>query len=174
MSILDAIKNRRSVREFKDQDIPESAIDVLIEAIRWAPSAGNLQSRQFYFVFNEAIRNKLAQTGLRHDFVSFIVRAPLVVVGCADLRIAPRYKERGTDLYCIQDTAVSVQNLMLAAQDLGLGTCWVGAFKEEEVKKILEMPDYLRPVVLVPVGYPAKTSKAPDRRPKADCVTLLP
>lgn|SRR5574341_118671 len=88
MNILDVIKDRRGVREFKEQEIPESAIDVLIEALRWAPSAGNLQSRQFYFVFNEAIRNKLVQTGLRHDFVSFITRAPLVVVACADLRIA--------------------------------------------------------------------------------------
>ena len=126
MNILDIIKNRRSVREFKDLEIPEKAIDVLFEALRWAPSAGNLQSRKFYFVFNEAIRNKLAQTGLRHDFVSFIVRAPLVVVACADLRIASRYKERGNNLYCIQDTAASVQNLLLAAHDQGLGTCWVG------------------------------------------------
>jgi len=174
MNIIDIIKNRRSVREFKDQEIPGSAIDVLIEALRWAPSAGNLQSRKFYFVFNEAIRNKLAQAGLRSDFVSFIARAPLVVVGCADLRIASRYGERGTELYCIQDTAASVQNLLLAAHDQGLGTCWVGAFKEEEVKKILEMQDYLRPVVLVPVGYPAKSPKAPDRLSKTDCVKVLP
>jgi nitroreductase len=174
MNLLDIIKTRRSVREFKDLELPESAIDVLIEALRWAPSAGNLQSRKFYFVFNEALRNKLAQAGLRRDFVSFIARAPLVVVGCADLRISSRYKERGMELYCIQDTAASVQNLLLAAQDLGLGTCWVGAFKEEEVKKVLEMPDYLRPVVLVPVGHPAKTPKTPARLPRADCVTILP
>ncbi len=174
MIILDIIKTRRSVREFKDQEIPESVIDVLIEAVRWAPSAGNLQSRKFYFVFNEAIRNKLAQAGLRHDFVSFIARAPLVVVGCADLRIASRYGERGAQLYCIQDTAASVQNLLLAAQDLGLGTCWVGAFKEELVKEILSLPDYLRPVVLIPVGYPAKIPKTPDRLPKVDCVKILP
>ncbi len=173
MNILDVIKNRRSVREFKDLEIPEKAIDVLIEAIRWAPSAGNLQSRKFYFVFNEELRKRLAQAGLRHDFVSFISRAPLVVVGCADLRIASRYGERGTQLYCIQDTAASVQNLLLAAQDQGLGTCWVGAFKEDRVKEILDMPDYLRPVVLVPVGYPAKTPKAPDRLPKSDCVKIL-
>ena len=173
MNLLDIIKNRRSVREFKDRELPESAIDALIEALRWAPSAGNLQSRKFYFVLNEELRNKLARTGLRHDYVSFIARAPLVVVACADLRIASRYGERGTDLYCIQDAAASVQNLLLAAQDLGLGTCWVGAFKEDEVKKILEMPDYLRPVVLVPVGCPAKTPKAPARLPKADCVKIL-
>jgi len=73
MNILYIIKNRRSVREFKDLDIPKSAIDVLIGALRWAPSAGNLQSRKFYFVFKEAVRNKLAQSGLRHDYVSFIL-----------------------------------------------------------------------------------------------------
>jgi nitroreductase len=174
MNILDIIKNRRSVREFKDQEIPESAIDALVEALRWAPSAGNLQSRKFYFVLNEELRNKLAQAGLRQDFVSFIVRAPLVIVACADLRIASRYGDRGKDLYCIQDTAASVQNLLLAAHDLGLGTCWVGAFNENRVKEILDMPDYLRPVVIVPVGYPAKTPKAPERLLKSDCVKILP
>lgn len=173
MNILDIIKNRRSVREFKDLEIPESAIDVLIEALRWAPSAGNLESRKFYFVFNEAIRNKLGQAGLRRDFVSFIARAPLVVVACADLRIASRYGERGTHLYCIQDTAASIQNLLLAAHDLGLGTCWVGAFNEEKVKGILDMPNNLKPVVIVPVGYPAQIPKAPDRHPKIDCVKIL-
>jgi nitroreductase len=174
MNLLDIIKDRRSVREFKDQEIPESAIDVLIEVLRWAPSAGNLQSRKFYFVFNEPLRNKLARAGLRHDFVSFIAHAPLVVVACADLRIASHYGERGTELYCIQDTAASVQNLLLAAHDQGLATCWVGAFKEQQVKEILDMPDYLRPVVLVPVGYPAKTPKAPVRLSKVDCVEILP
>jgi nitroreductase len=85
---------------------------------------------------NKELRNKLAQAGLKQDSVSFIAQAPLVVAGCADLRIASRYAERGTGLYCIQDTAASVQNLLLAARDLGLGTCWVGAFKEKTVKEI--------------------------------------
>ena len=120
MNILEVIKSRRSVRDFTDQKIPESAINVLVDALRWAPSAGNLQSRKFYFVFNEEVRNKLAQAGLKHDFVSFIARAPLVVVACADLRLSSRYGERGTNLYCIQDTAASVQNLLLAAHALGL------------------------------------------------------
>ena len=174
MNILDVIKNRRSVRDFTDQQSPESAIDALIEALRWAPSAGNLQSRKFFFVFNEDIRNKLAQAGLRHDFASFIARAPLVVVACADLRISSRYGERGKHLYCIQDTAASVQNLLLAAHDLGLGACWVGAFKEEKVKEILNLPENLRPVVLVPVGYPARTPKAPARISKVEAVELVP
>ncbi len=173
MNILDIIKNRRSVRDFTKQKIPESAINVLVEALRWAPSAGNLQSRKFYFVFNEDIRNKLAQTGLKHDFVSFIARAPLVIVACADHRLASRYGERGKHLYCVQDTAASIQNLLLAAHDLGLGTCWVGAFKEENVRDILVLPDNLRPVAIVPVGYPARTPKAPDRVSKVEVVELV-
>jgi nitroreductase len=174
MNILDIIKSRRSVRDFTEQQIPGSAIVVLIEALRWAPSAGNLQSRKFYFVFNEDIRNKLAQAGLKHDFVSFIARAPLVVVACADQSTSSRYGERGKHLYCIQDTAASVQNLLLAAHDLDLGTCWVGAFKEEKVSEILNLPENLRPVAIVPVGYPARTPKAPARLSKVEAAELLP
>ncbi len=163
MNILDVIKNRRSVRDFTDRKIPKSAIDILVEVLRWAPSAGNLQSRKFYFVFNEDIRKKLAGTELKPGLIRFIARAPLVIVACADENIAARYKERGKNLYCIQDTAVSLQNLLLAAYDLGLGTCWVGAFNEEHVREVLNLPDTLRPVAIVPVGYPACIPNAPDR-----------
>jgi nitroreductase len=174
MTILDIIKNRRSVRDFTDREIPGTAVYDLIEALRWAPSAGNLQSRKFYFVFNEAVRNKLARAGFRQDFVSFIAQAPLVIVACADLHLSARYGERGRDLYCIQDTAASIQNLLLAAHDLGLGACWVGAFKEETVREILNLPDTLRPVAMVPVGYPARTPKAPARVSRDEAVELLP
>lgn len=173
MNIIDIIRNRRSVRDFTDQKIPKSVISILVEALRWAPSAGNLQSRKFYFVFNENVRNKLAQSGLRENFVSFIARAPLVIVACADERIAAQYGERGKNLYCIQDTAASIQNLLLAAHDLGLGTCWTGAFKEDKIKEILDLPENLRPVVIVPVGYPANTPKPPDRVPMTDAVEVI-
>jgi nitroreductase len=174
MDILEIIKTRRSVREFVDRKIPEAAVDILVDALRFAPSAGNLQDRKFYFVFNQEVRNKLAQAGLKHDFVSFIARAPLVIVVCADLEIASRYGERGLHLYCIQDTAASVQNLLLAAHDLGLGTCWVGAFNEQKVSDILNLPGNLRPVVIVPVGYPARTPKAPEHVSKQEAVEMVP
>ncbi len=173
MSILDTIKSRRSVRDFTNEEIPESAIEALVDALRWAPSAGNLQSRKFYFVFNEEVRNKLAQTGLKQDFVSFIARAPLVVVACADHQIASRYGVRGIHLYCIQDTAASVQNLLLAAHELGLGACWVGAFKVDKVREILNLPDNLIPVAIVPVGYPARIPKAPDRVSRQGTVEMI-
>jgi nitroreductase len=173
MSILDIIKDRRSVRNFTNEEIPGSAIEALVDALRWAPSAGNLQSRKFYFVFNEEVKNKLAQTGLKQDFVSFIARAPLVIVACADRQVASRYGERGIHLYCIQDTSASVQNLLLAAHELGLGTCWVGAFKEEKVREILNLPDNLIPVAIVPVGYPAQIPKTPDRVSRQGAVEMI-
>lgn len=173
MSILDIIKTRRSVRDFTNEEIPGSAIETLVDALRWAPSAGNLQSRKFYFVFNEDVRNRLAQAGLKQDFVSFIARAPLVIVACADHQIASRYGERGVRLYCIQDTAASVQNLLLAAHELGLGACWVGAFKETKVREILDLSDNLVPVAIVPVGYPARIPKAPDRVSRQGAVEVI-
>lgn len=170
MGILDTIKNRRSIRDFKDQDIPVEAIDDLIEAVRWAPSAGNLQSRKFYFVFNQDVRKRLAKAALNQHFIA---QAPLAVVACADNRIASRYGDRGSHLYAIQDAAASTMNLMLAAHALGLGSVWVGAFNEFEVFEVLDLPHNLRPVAIIPVGYPSRTPQAPPRKAKDEAVTFL-
>lgn len=172
MNILDIIKTRRSVRDFTDREIPEKIVNDLIDALRWAPSAGNLQSRKFYFVFNREIREKLSQA--RHNMARFVASAPLAIVVCADLNRAAQYKERGTSLYSIQDTAASVQNLLLAAHALGLGTCWVGAFQEDTVRDILKLPENLRPVAIIPVGYPAQIPDAPKRVTREEAVVVIP
>ena len=170
MSILEIIKGRRSIREFKDNELPKEALDALIEAIRWAPSAGNLQSRKFYFIFNEDIRKKLAAAALNQKFIA---QAPLAVVACADHRVAFRYGERGINLYSIQDVAASIENMLLTAHELGLGGVWVGAFSEEEVRKTLSLPEALRPVAIIPVGYPARSPKPPPRMAKDDAVEFI-
>ncbi len=85
----------------------------------------------------------------------FLSQAPVTIVVCIDLDIAEsKYKERGLELYSKQSTAAATENMFLAATYLGLGACWVGGFFEEEVKEILELPSNLRPVVLLPIGYP--------------------
>ena len=170
MEILEIIKNRRSIREFQEKPIPEEIIDRLIEALIWAPSAGNLQSRKFYFVLNQEIKEKLVKASLGQGFIA---RAPLVVVGCTDERIILRYGERGKNLYSICDVAASIQNMMLAAYSENLGSCWVGAFDEKEVAKILNLPDNLRPIVIVPVGYSADEPSAPPRVSKAEAIEFL-
>ncbi len=160
MPILEVIKNRRSVRAFKSDPIPRDVVDKLAEAIIWAPSAGNLQSRKFYFVYNDKLKEELPKTAFGQ---SFFAEAPLVIIGCADLkRVEPRYGSRGVSLYAPQDVAASVQNLLLMAHELGLGTVWVGAFDEDAVSKLMKLPPHLRPVAMVPIGYPAK---APGRVP---------
>ena len=170
MSLLEIIKNRRSIRRFQDKEIPEDIVDKLIEALIWAPSAGNLQARKFYFVFNQKIKEQLARAALDQKFIT---QAPLVVVGCTDDEIGWKYGERGKQLYSICDVAMSIQNMMLSAQDLGLGTCAVGAFDEGEVRRILNLPKNLRPVIIVPVGYPGHRPSAPSRVSKTEAITIL-
>jgi len=170
LSILEIIKNRRSIRKFQKKEILEETIDKLIEALIWAPSAGNLQSRKFYFIFNEKIKRDLAKAALDQDFIA---RASLVIVGCTDDKIERRYGQRGKKLYSICDLTCSVQNLMILAQELGLGTCWVGAFDENEVSKILNLPKNLHPIVILPVGYPAEKPKAPPRVSKEEAVKIV-
>ncbi len=160
MELSEAIKKRRSIRKWKDKEIPKEMIEKLIEAIIWAPSAGNLQARKFYFVYNDEIINQLAE--FAHQF--FMKRAPLVAVACADKeKSAWKYGERGRNLYCLVDACLSVQNLMLQAADLGLGSVPVGAMDEERVRKLLDMPDDLWPFLLIPIGFSAESPEPPIR-----------
>lgn len=169
-SILETIKNRRSIREFQPKPIPEDIIAKLIDALIWAPSAGNLQSRKFHFVFNENLKKDLAQASFEQNFIS---QAPLVIVGCTDDRIEKRYYERGKNLYSICDVSCSVQNLMLLACELGLGTVFIGSFDEEKVSKILQIPKNLRPIVIAPVGYPAEEPEASPRVSPDQAIEIL-
>ncbi len=170
MTVMDAIRNRRSIRYFENRDIPEAVADSLAAALRLAPSAGNLQSRRFYFVFDPEVRKNLARAALNQNFIA---RAPLVVVACLDRRIAVRYGDRGVNLYAIQDVSASVMNLMLAAEELGLGTVWVGAFNEFDVFEALDMPNHLRPVAIVPVGYPSRRPGPSPRLSKEELITVV-
>jgi nitroreductase len=170
MEILQAIRQRRSVRNFQPKPIPLEALDPLIDALRWAPSAGNLESRRFYLVFNEELRAKLARAALGQGFIA---QAPVAIVACADQRIIRHYGERGAHLYCLLDVAASLENLLLAAMAHGLASCWVGAFDEEEVRRLLQLPAHLRPVALVPVGFAAEHPEPPPRRPREETVVCI-
>ncbi len=171
MTVLETILRRRSIREFTDQEVSEQAMEALVDALLWAPSAGNLQSRKFYFVLRKDMRERLARAALGQRFVA---EAPLVVVACLDRRIAVRYGDRGVNLYAIQDVSASLENMLLAANELGLGTCWVGAFNEFDLSEVLALPDHLRPIALVPVGHPAAVPRgAPRRLPRQEAVTFL-
>lgn len=170
MDLLSIIKGRRSIRSFLSRALPDEIISQLVEALIWAPSAGNLQRRKFYFIFNGEIKRALARAAYGQDF---IYEAPLAIVGCLDKRIEWDYGRRGRDLYAIQDVSASIQNLLLIAHALGLGTVWVGAFNEERVSEILKLPHYLRPVAIVPVGYPAEKPSPPPRVSAEEAVEFI-
>ena len=140
MEILKAIRERRSIRNFQKKDIPKEIVDKLMDALIWAPSAGNLQARKFFFVKDAKLKENIADAALGQ---SFIAEAPLVIVGCTDSRISSKYGERGEFLYSIQDVAASIMGMMLVAHENGLGTVWVGAFREEEVFDLLKLPGNL-------------------------------
>lgn len=168
MDLFEAIKNRRSVRAYTSKDVSEEDIEKLIDAARFAPSAGNIQPWEFVIVRDAKIKRRLAEAALNQTFIE---EAPVVVVVCADeAQSSQGYGSRGVTLYCIQDTAAAIQNILLAAYAFGLGTCWVGAFREELVKKALNMPMNTRPVAIIPVGYAAEE---PEPRPKRSVKEII-
>ncbi len=163
MDLLEAIKGRRSIRAFKNEEVSVEDVKRLVDAARWAPSAGNIQPWEFIVVRKPEIKKALVEAALGQDFIK---EASVVIIVCAnENRSSERYGVRGKSLYCIQDTAAALQNIHLTAYSLGLGTCWIGAFNEEEARKILKIPQGIRPVAIVPVGYPTETARLPKKRP---------
>ena len=160
--VLQCIQGRRSVRAYLPDDIPKTTIMQILTAAISAPSAGNAQCWFFYVVRNKKYRAELSEAALGQQFVA---AAPVVIVVCADLeRAAASYRNRGETLYCFQDTAAAIQNMLLTIHALGLGSCWVGAFDETMVADLLSLPSSQRPVALLPVGKPAEKPRFPGRR----------
>jgi nitroreductase len=163
MQTIDAINGRTSIREYKPDPIPDGALREILAAATQAPSSGNVQDWEFVVVKTPEGKNALATAAFNQSFIS---KAPCVIVVCSDLeRIEKAYGSRGKALYSIQNTSAAVQNLMLAAWDKGLGTCWVGAFNEEAAKEAVVLPTSVRPLAIITVGYPARKPPKSKRRP---------
>jgi nitroreductase len=166
--MFEAIRKRRSIRAYTKEDVSEEEVEELIDAARWAPSAGNIQPWEFIIVRNAETKRKLSAAALNQTSIE---EAPVVIVVCANQkRSAWGYGQRGSALYCLQDTAAATQNLLLAACALGLGACWIGAFQEEEARRILDVPEGVRPIAIIPVGHPAEKPTAPSRRNLSEIV----
>lgn len=162
MDVFEAINKRYSTRGFHSEPIPREIIEKLLEAARQAPSAGNLQPWFFYVVQDEIKREQLA---LAAGGQRFVAQAPLDIVVCAEPQVsAARYLERGASLYCLQDTAIAAQHIILAATAEGLGSCWVGAFDEDKVSEVLDIPSGRRPIAILAIGYPAAPPRGTSRK----------
>jgi nitroreductase len=163
MELLDAITKRRSIRTYLKQALPQATVEKILEGARQAPSAGNVQPWEFVVATSHETKQQLSDAAYGQKDIE---EASIVIVVCADeKRAAESYGLRGKTLYCIQDTAAAIQNILLTACSLGLGSCWIGAFKEDEIKAVIVAPKEMRPVALIPIGYPNEAPLARNRRP---------
>lgn len=157
MELMEAIRTRRSIRHYRDQAVAAERIEKILEAGRLAPSARNAQEWRFVVVQAAAVRQQLMEAA---SFQSFVAEAPVVIAACAETD--ERMMQCGQLAYPI-DVAIALEHIALKAVAEGLGTCWVGAFDASRVQTILGIPENIRVVQLMTLGYPAKT---PAPRPR--------
>ena len=162
MDFFELVSRRQSTRLFDNREVEREKIKKILECANQAPSAGNLQAFDIFVVTR---KNQLAQLVSAANGQGFLEQVPLVLVFCADpLRSAQRYEIRGEKLYCIQDATIACTFAMLASTALELSTVWVGAFEENAVIRILDIPEPLRPIALLPIGYAESAQRAKSRR----------
>jgi len=151
MNVYDAIHTRRSVRAYADKPIPREVLQRLMEALRLAPSAANAQPWRCIFVTDRVMKEAVARSCKER---MWIAGAAAVVVGCGFPEQA--YALMGGSGNSVDiDLAIALDHLSLAARNEGLGTCWIGAFAEREIKALLTIPGRAKIVSLMTVGYPA-------------------
>lgn len=156
------IKKRRSVRKYLKKDVSDALLEKILESTRFAPSAGNYQPWEFIIVRDADMKNNLA--GAAYD-QKWMTEVPVLIVACTNLRLAGAvFGERGAKLYGIQAVATAIENMLLTAESLGLATCWVGAFSEVTVARMLECPEYVRPCAIITLGYSAEEPKMPPKQ----------
>jgi nitroreductase len=158
MNVMEAIKKRESVRQYKDQPVEDEKLNLVLEAGRLAPSASNRQEWRYVVVKDRVKRQKLMEAASRQKFVA---EAPIVVAACAE---TDNHVMRCGQLCYPIDVAISVDHMTLKAVEEGLGTCWIGAFDEDSVKDILGIPKGIRVVALLTLGYPKTVSGTKSRK----------
>lgn len=156
--MFEAIKKRRSIRDYFDKEVEEDKLMKILEAARQAPSASNRQEWRFIVVRDREKRRQLRKAAKDQKFVE---EAPVVIACCA--QTDNHIMTCGQLCYPI-DVAIAIDHMVLVAVELGLGTCWIGAFYEEEVKKILKIPPPIRVVELLTLGYPKAQPPIPKDR----------
>ena len=183
MEVLEAIKTRRSVRRYQSTPVDDQIVETVLEAARWAPSWTNTQCWRFIVVRDDNIKAEMADTLLEiesgdtvaaNPAIRAIRDAPVVIVACAEKsRSGYKFGKPATDkgdYWYMYDIALAMQNLMLAAHSLGLGTVHVGLFDSPKVDKILELPEGVCVVSMTPLGYPERETRTPPRKELSEIV----
>jgi nitroreductase len=168
MDFETVVKRRRMCREFLERDVPQEKIDRILELASRYPSAGHTEPQEFIVVRNRRMKEDLAHAALDQMFVA---QAPVVIVVVSDVRrSARRYGERGVRFFSILDGAFVAMLILLAVVEEGLGACFVGSFYDEEVQEVLSLPQEVRPIGIIPIGYCAEGPRKFRRRSREQIV----
>jgi nitroreductase len=166
METFESIEKRRSVRKFDELPVEWEKVGNILRAAQLAPSSGNVQDCKFVVVTDKTKRAALANAALKQHWIA---NAPVIIVIYSEPKPTQRfYGLRGEKLYTIQNSAAAAENMLLAATDQGLASCWVGAFDENMVNRVLGAPDSARPQAMIPIGYSSEEPKMPRRNKLVD------
>lgn len=161
MDTLECIESRRSVRKYLDLPLEFEKVGNILNAGRLAPCAGNVQDWKFILVTDADLRKQLAEAAMQQHWM---VNAPVHIVICSVPAKAERmYGKRGEELYSIQDCAAAAQNMLLAAHAQGVASCWVSAFADHMVRRVLSIPDSARPMAIITLGYADEEPSKPQK-----------
>jgi len=165
MEVFDCMKARRSVRAWAKREVEQEKLQRVLEAGRLAPSANNRQDWRFVVVRDAALRRRLADAAFGESFVG---EAPVVIVACATQ--CDHVMPCGHPSHLI-DVAIAIDHMTLAARELGLGTCWIGAFNPAVVREVLGIPESVQVIELLPLGYPASWPAPRPRKPLSEIIS---
>ncbi|RLA88470.1 MAG: nitroreductase [Deltaproteobacteria bacterium] len=154
--LIKLIKKRRSIREYIDKPVPKEILNNILEAGRWAPTGANIQPWHFVVVTDESLRKKVGLAG-RFLFVGIkhLSKAPVIIVLCADMKRSKRF--------ALFDVTLAGAQIITMATAYGLGTCWIGIFDEKKIKNLLEIPEEIKIVGLITLGYFEKDISPPPK-----------
>lgn len=166
---IDAIVNRRSVRHYIKDDIPEESLKEILEAGRLAPSACNKQNWKFIVVDDKLLKKELALACRNQEgyYMKFVEDASVLIIGCATNTCLKMVC--GDPTYPI-DIAIALDHMSLQASAMGLGSCWIGAFYPDEIKRIIGIPEYVKIIILMTIGIPEKEYKHTKRKPLSEII----
>lgn len=172
---MEIVRGRRSIRKYEERDVPEEALNTVLEAVRWAPSWANTQCWEVVVIRDRAIKEQLQATlpPKGNPAVGAVLQAPVLLALCGRLKSSGFYKGEATTKFgdwFMFDLGIACQNICLTAHALGLGTVVVGLFDHDKARAAIRAPEGTELVALIPLGYPAKVSSAPNRRELAEFV----
>ena len=169
MDTLECIATRRTIRKFQDIPVEFEKVGNILDAGRYAPSAGNLQNWKFILITDKNNRQEIAKACFEQYWVG---HAPIIIIVCSEPTKTKRFYEKMGEKYSIQNGAAVIENMLLAVHAQGLGSCWIGAFEDEAIKRLLAIPDDVFIEGVLPVGYPDELVPMPQRFALEHCTYI--